>query len=75
MDKIFRKNGPDMSFNAVFNFLVKRFNEIGFKETDEFIKFANRMRVYHPVTNNLDSGLIINPDYKAFGLTLVSKEK
>lgn len=57
----------DMSFNAVFNFIVKRFNEIGFTETDELLKFANKLRVYHPVVNNLDSGLVINPDYESFG--------
>jgi hypothetical protein len=57
----------DMTFNDVFNFLVKRFNEIGFKETDALLRFANELRVKHHHVNSLESGLIINPEYKSYG--------
>ena len=57
----------ELTFNAVFNFLVKRFNEIGFTDTDELLRFANKFRVRYPHTNNLQSGLIINPEYLEYG--------
>ena len=70
-----RRNERDLSFNAVFRFLLKRFDEIGFTDIEEIKKFDNRMRVKYPHVFFLESGLIINPEYENYGLTLKKVEK
>ena len=66
-----------MNFDELFDFVLKRWDEIGFREDEaqELAQILRRVKVKYPYIIRLSSGVILDSEYAKFGFMEDKEER